>query len=143
MKDEQEITIHRLGAVLEVLRKCGLRLAGEREIKAEPSERLPEEVLRVVDKLAHAFSKRNQICREDDHLAEFFSDELTDPIIKLALEHDLMRTVDPQTSGSRKTLYRSNVLPAQLLAGPTERKDIPEKLQKFWRALEGRFVRRG
>jgi len=103
-----------------------------------PVVRYSEQAQRHIDLLQRIVSKYRQsnlLCLEDDRLVRLFQDRSWPSLRELLVRHQIVGEESRQTSGSKKTFFRSKVSPTDLMRLEREQSLPAGPFGNFWRAL--------
>lgn len=119
------------------LRLLGLPALQHQE---EPMARdVADGVLKIVSRLARAYSKCNPICEQDEYLGGIFSNSHWSEIRKAAIANGILKEEVRPAHGSRRNFYRIQVSPEELALGAIRGADVADSVKEFWRELEREF----
>ena len=119
------------GFVAATLRECGAPIASERI-----GPRISETHMELLERLMHAYSRANPVCKGDPNLVDIFGHRAWQTVERLLVDHEIVVKERRATSGRSKEFLRRRFLPEQIMAGLNGREPVDARVREFWRALE-------
>jgi hypothetical protein len=96
-------------------------------------------VVRLVERLAKAYSRCNPICAQDEYMASIFHDSNWPAVMKVAVAEGIIKPEDRDAHGARRQFFRKKVQPEHLLIGLRRESNVSDEVERFWIALEKQF----
>lgn len=91
--------------------------------------------LLLVERLMRAYGRANPVCEDDPRHKTAFSNPRWPAVRNLLLRHGVVTEEVRSTKGKPKRFLRRQFLPAEVMAGLSDRAPTPLAIRKFWREL--------
>jgi hypothetical protein len=105
----------------------------------EDVRKIDPAVVRLVERLAKAYSRCNPICAQDNFLTGIFDDPSWPEVKRIALASNIIKEENRQAHGSRREFFRKMVQPDDLLSGLRRTTTASSAVVVFWDQLEAGF----
>ena len=129
-----EGTVYAPYDVAKILNRCGASIPLDSQHSSVRC--VPEEYLKLLDRLMRAYRRANPICMDDDHLTNLFRDSKWNSLERMLVDHDLVKKEHRQKGGKRSIFLRRQFLPNVFMSGQDEKAGVDERIRGFWKALE-------
>lgn len=117
-----------------LLHRAGVPGMAEEPPVVQYSERAQQHIA-LLQRIVSKYRQSNLLCLEDDRLLRLFQDHSWPSLRGLLVDHQIVGEESRQTSGSKKTFFRSKVSPTDLMRLERESTLPAGPLGNFWRAL--------
>ena len=91
--------------------------------------------MELLERLMHAYSRANPVCKGDPNLVNIFDHREWQPLERLLLEHQIVVKERRATSGPSKEFLRRRFLPEQIMADLNAQGPIDPRIRAFWQGL--------
>ncbi|WP_242107127.1 NACHT domain-containing protein [Luteimonas aquatica] len=102
-----------------------------------------DDVVRLVDRLARAYTRCNPVCVQDRTFAGIFDDVRWGGVERVAIDSGVVRSETRSAHGPRRKFLRRTVTPAELMSGFDTRENVNASVRAFWEGLEQLYPKQG
>ena len=119
--------------IARVLRECGAPVA---MADSDDIRDVPDEYLKLLERLLRAYERANTVCDGDRNLASLFHDPHWKTLRNLLVDHGIVRQENRPTSGRPKNFFRRQFSPDEIMKGESRGNRAKPQIAQFWDAFE-------